>query len=131
MDPNVIFYFSLNNSQTVEDFLKSKINIKVPNLIVFSRAGIIEDMKKPLKDYGYENNQGGMVFGGKESGGLLALVKGFQDNIILSDLIKGKNDNCFDICVPTEKVEQKRNYGDSIWLEITGSNNGPVFGGKN
>ena len=131
MGENVIIFFSLDNNQTVKEFLNSKkIDTTVQNLIVFSRAGIIDDINKPLKDYGYENNQGGMVFGGKESGGLLALAKGFQDNIILSDLIKGKNGNCFDIYVSPEENE-KRNYGDSIWLEITGSKDGPVFGGKN
>jgi hypothetical protein len=121
-----------DNNKTVKEFLYF-INLTDPNDIVYlgRERDIIIDMNKTLKDYGFDNEERVIVYQEARGGGIVFGDFKDKDNIIISDLIKEKNDNYFKIYNPRDDHFYEFSYGNSIVFELTGSNNGPVFGGKN
>lgn len=123
----------VDENMTIEDFLFEN-SYKLGDHFIFqpiyNEKEELLDKEKTLKDYGFLNNDYIYKRGDILSGGSF-MEKNFLDNIILSDLIKEINEKYIEFYSPSKKFFEKFYENSVIAFDVIGTNNGPVFGGKN
>lgn len=96
---------------------------------IYDIKGQLIDKNKTLKEYGFSNGDSLSLKGGISYFGHFTEKK-FFEKIIISDLIKEKNENFILMDSPSRANCGEIFYNAIIMFEIIGSNEGPVFGGR-
>ena len=116
----------LDENQIIREFLGYNL-IDKP---IYNYKDELIDKDKTLKDYGFSKGDY-IYFSGLAIGGTAFTENKFFERIVLSELIKEKNQDIIEIYSPSRSSCEKIHYlYDNISLDIIGSNEGPVFGGK-
>ena len=118
-----------DENQTIMNFLLSSRLYKLIDETLYNDKDEIIDKNKTLKYYGFYNGDRVNFEGLYIAGGPFTENK-FFDNIIITDLIKEKNESCMVMYSPSKSMNGPIRLEEEMSFDVIGSNIGPVFGGK-
>ena len=118
-----------DENQTIMNFLLSSRLYKLIDKTLYNDKNEIIDKNKTLKYYGFYNGDRVNFEGLYIAGGPFTENK-FFDNIIITDLIKEKNESCMVMYSPSKSMNGPIRLEEEMSFDVIGSNIGPVFGGK-
>ena len=118
-----------DENQTIMNFLVSSRLYELIDKTLCNDKNEIIDKNKTLKYYGFYNGDRVNFEGLYIAGGPFTENK-FFDNIIITDLIKEKNESCMVMYSPSKSMNGPIRLEEEMSFDVIGSNIGPVFGGK-
>ena len=118
-----------DENQTIMNFLVSSWLYGLIDKTLYNDKNEIIDKNKTLKYYGFYNGDR-VIFEGLVMGGGPFTENKFFDNIIITDLIKEKNESCMVMYSPSKSMNGPIRLEEEMSFDVIGSNIGPVFGGK-
>ena len=117
-----------DENQVIRRFLRINFKLSFFDEPIYNSREELIDINKTLKEYGFYNND--RITIPNFVRGRAFTDNKFFDKIILSDLIKEKNDDFFQMHSPSRSECVKIGRNELLSFDIIGSNDGPVFGGK-
>ncbi len=118
-----------DENQTIMDFLQFSHFYELIDKTLYNDKDEIIDKNKTLKYYGFYNGDR-VKLAGLYIGGGPFTENIFFDNIVISDLIKEKNESCMVMYSPSKSMNGPIRLEEEMSFDVIGSNIGPVFGGK-
>jgi len=118
-----------DENQTIMDFLQFSHFYELIDKTLYNDKDEIIDKDKTLKYYGFCNGDR-VKLAGLYIGGGPFTENIFFDNIVISDLIKEKNENGMQMYSPSKGINGPIRLEEEMSFDVIGSNIGPVFGGK-
>ena len=118
-----------DENQTIMNFLVSSRLYGLIDKTLYNDKNEIIDKNKTLKYYGFYNGDRVNFEGLYIAGGPFTENK-FFENIIITDLIKEKNESCMVMYSPSKSMNGPIRLEEEMSFDVIGSNIGPVFGGK-
>ncbi len=118
-----------DENQTIMDFLQFSHFYELIDKTLYNDKDEIIDKDKTLKYYGFYNGDR-VKLAGLYIGGGPFTENIFFDNIVISDLIKEKNESCMVMYSPSKSMNGPIRLEEEMSFDVIGSNTGPVFGGK-
>ena len=118
-----------DENQTIMNFLVSSRLYGLIDKTLYNDKNEIIDKNKTLKYYGFYNGDR-VIFKKLVMGGGPFTENKFFDNIIITDLIKEKNESCMVMYSPSKSMNGPIRLEEEMSFNVIGSNIGPVFGGK-